>query len=203
MRGSDTPSFQIPDFIDSLLAARRGVPARAGDLLDACRPYLLAIANQELPEALHGKVGASDLVQETLVKGLRHFATFRGNSPDELAGWLRQILAHEIRNLLVVFATAKRDLSREQQLCSVLVDADQTPPLDRLLKLERKHLLEAKIAALPEDVRQLIEMHHYRNLTFPEIAAAVGKTEDATRKAWFRAVQQLQIELARHDSSSV
>lgn len=202
MRGPDSPSFQIPDFCDSLAAARNGAATRAGALLEACRPYLLAIANQELPDALHGKVGASDLVQETLVKGLQSFESFRGESPDELAGWLRQILTHEIRNLVVAFGTAKRDVSRELYSGSIISDADQTPPLDRLLKLERKQQLEATIAALPDDVRQLIEMHHQQNLTFAEIAAALGKTEDATRKAWFRALQQLQHELARHDSSS-
>jgi RNA polymerase sigma-70 factor (ECF subfamily) len=189
-------------FSDSLAAARNGAAEQAGILLDAYRPYLLAIANQELPEALHGKVGASDVVQETLVKGLKFFPTFRGESPDELAGWLRQILAHEIANLVVAYGTSKRNLAKERSVDSGLADKDQTPPLDRLLRHERRQQVETTIAALPADMRQLIEMRHHRSLSFAAIAAALGKSEDATRRAWARAVQQLQQDLARYDSSS-
>ena len=104
---------------------------------------------------------------------------------------------------MVAYATAKRDLSKERPANVALGNADQTPPLDRLLRIERRQQLESRIAALPDDVRQLIEMHHHQNLTFSEIAAVLGKSEEATRKAWARAVQQLQQELARHDSSSI
>src|SRR5262245_43210456 len=59
-----------PRFSDSLAEARGGVCNAAGPLLEAYRPYLLAIANSELPDGLNGKMGASDVVQDTLVKGL-------------------------------------------------------------------------------------------------------------------------------------
>src|SRR5690606_37592133 len=94
--------------------ARQGAVQQAGALLEAYRPYLLAIANSELPDGLNGKVGASDVVQDTLVKGLKSFGTFLGGTPDELGGWLRQILLHELANHVQGFRTAKRDWRLEQ-----------------------------------------------------------------------------------------
>lgn len=200
--GPDSSFSQTAEFSNSLAAARSGAAEHIGVLLEAYRPYLLAIANRELPDALQGKAGGSDLVQETLLKGIRHFETFQGSTPDELAAWLRQILRHELANLVTAFGAAKRDLNREQSADSGIVDPHDTPPLEGLVRGELQRGLESAIASLPEHVRQLIELRHRDNLSFKEIAEALGKTEDATRRAWTRAVQLLQQELARNDSTS-
>jgi DNA-directed RNA polymerase specialized sigma24 family protein len=65
--------------------ARGGLQQHIGALLEQCRPYLLAIADAELSSQLQGKVGASDLVQETLTCAVIDFADFRGTTADELA----------------------------------------------------------------------------------------------------------------------
>ena len=54
--GSDSSFCQIPEFSDSLAAARNGAADRIGVLLEVYRPYLLAIANQEVPVAVRGKL---------------------------------------------------------------------------------------------------------------------------------------------------
>jgi RNA polymerase sigma-70 factor (ECF subfamily) len=192
-----------PRFSDSLAEARGGVRHAAGPLLEAYRPYLLAIANSELPDGLNGKMGASDVVQDTLVKGLRNFGDFLGGTPDELGGWLRQILLNEIANHVDAFHTAKRNWRLEQSMDSGLVDSGQSVPVEQVLLQERKQRLESAIAGLPENARTLIELRHHRNMSFEEIATTLGKTEAAVRKAWARAVHLLQQELARHDSTSV
>jgi DNA-directed RNA polymerase specialized sigma24 family protein len=69
-----------------------------GKVLESCRSYLLAIAMAELPGDLHGMLVASELVQETLVKGVEPFGTFQGHTPEELAGWLRRILLNPLAN---------------------------------------------------------------------------------------------------------
>lgn len=196
-------SVPLDFFSETLVQCRGGAREAIGPLLEAYRPYLLAIANNELPDGLNGKVGASDVVQESLVKGLKKFEAFLGATPEQLGGWLRQILLNEIANQVEAFRTAKRNWSLEQSVDSGLVDSGQPLPEDRLLLEERRQRLEAAIAGLPETVRTLIELRHQRNLSFEEIATAVGKSELAVRKAWARAVHLLQQELARHDSTSV
>lgn len=66
--------------------------------LERFRPYLRLIARLHLPAALKGKLDASDVVQEALVRALQYLDQFRGASEAELAGWLRQILATTLAN---------------------------------------------------------------------------------------------------------
>ena len=82
-----------------------------GRFLDEYRPYLLTIAMAELPDALHGKVGASDLVQEIDSKGLKNFATFKGTTRQEFAAWLRIILFNVLANCRKAYHAEKRDVS--------------------------------------------------------------------------------------------
>ena len=59
-----------------LEAARQGSPDALGQVLEYCRPYLLAVANEQLETDLQAKAGASDLVQDTFVEAhprLRYF----------------------------------------------------------------------------------------------------------------------------------
>src|SRR5258708_40255212 len=79
-----------------LLEARDGSSEALGSLLDTCRPYLLKLANEDLPRAVHAKTAPSDVVQETFFRADRAFAEFRGRSKPELLGWLRTILTNEI-----------------------------------------------------------------------------------------------------------
>ena len=61
-----------------LLAARGGSLPDIGELLEHCRDYLLLIANAEVPSELRPKVGASDLVQQSLAEACQAFPQFQG-----------------------------------------------------------------------------------------------------------------------------
>src|ERR1700730_6102303 len=79
-----------------LAAARAGSPEAMGQVLDACRGYLLSIASQELDPQLQAKGGASDLVQETLLHAVRGFGHFDGATEAELLAWLRRLLLNNL-----------------------------------------------------------------------------------------------------------
>src|SRR5262245_58290664 len=70
--------------------ARAGSPEALGAVLEACRGYLLLIAQGELSPDLRAKAGASDLVQQTFLDAQRDFGRFRGESVAELRAWLRR-----------------------------------------------------------------------------------------------------------------
>ena len=190
-----TESSSQSAFGDSLAAVREGNAGRVGELLDFCRPYLLAIAQAELPSDLHGKVGASDLVQETLARGIEHFDDFRGVSPEELAGWLRRILLNHLANVRKAYATGKRASNREQEADSGLADGLQIDPRSELIRREEEARLETALSRLPREYQQVIRMRHQENRSFAEIGAAIDKSEDAAGKVWARALKRLRDEL--------
>src|SRR5678816_4574258 len=86
-----------------LSPVREQPPEQLGQLLERYRPYLLAIAQQETPQQLAGKVGESDLVQDTIFKGYEQIHSFEGTSHEQLACWLRQILLNHMRNVAKSF----------------------------------------------------------------------------------------------------
>src|SRR5205814_6556278 len=92
---ADTPQppTDVPQWIE---AARHGSPDALGQVLEYCRPYLLAVANEELEPDLQAKAGASDLVQDTFVEAHRGFGGFRGRNEEALLTWLRKILLHNL-----------------------------------------------------------------------------------------------------------
>src|SRR5437660_11206754 len=100
-----------------LATARAGAPDALGQALEACRGYLLMIAQQELDPELRAKGGASDLVQETFLKAHRHFAQFHGAAEEELLAWLRRMLLNNLTDFRRLYCeTQKRHASREVSL---------------------------------------------------------------------------------------
>jgi RNA polymerase sigma-70 factor, ECF subfamily len=184
-----------------LTEARAGSPEALGRLLDACRRYLLQVANGEMESRLQTKFGASDLVQETYIEAQKIFDRFGGRSPAELRAWLRAILLNKLATATRQYRdTAKRQLGRE-----VAIDPDASRPIDPaapmatassiMIREERIESLMTALGRLPEDYRQVIVWRQVENLSFEEMATRLGRSVDAVRKLWWRALQQLQGEL--------
>src|SRR5437899_8383207 len=107
-----------------LQQARAGDPGGLGGLLELYRSYLTLLARLQISRRLQGKVDAADLVQETFLKAHRHFIQFRGMTESELVGWLRQILAATLANLVRhYYAAQRRDVRLERELAT---DLDQS-----------------------------------------------------------------------------
>ena len=150
------------------------------------RGYLRALARLQVAARpwLAPKLDASDLVQQTLLKAHAARDQFRGRTPEELAAWLRQILARTLANALRSLGQAKRDAGAEQSMevdldasCGRLdawLAADQTSPSERVGQNERADRLAAAVAALPDDQREaILEAPHGTSLA--DIAARTGR----------------------------
>ncbi len=192
---ASTPSEGQSPFVDS--------PNDLGHFLDEFRTYLLTIATAELPDAIRGKLGASDIVQETILKGFENYDKFHGTTREEFAGWLRTILINQIASIHKSYRSQKRDLNLEVNADSRLFNPSQRSPCEVALTQEQNGVLEAALSQLPDDYREVILLRHRENLTFTEIGIHLQKSEDAVRKIWTRAVKQLKQELQRHESKAL
>src|SRR5437763_5408525 len=137
-----------------LPAARGGSSEALGELLEACRGYLLLVAQRELALDLQAKGGASDLVQETLLDAVRAFPRFQGTSEAEVLAWLRRLLL----NNLVSFARRYRDADKRQVGREVGLaegsagPADDAPtPSRQVAEQEEVRRLQEALDRLPED----------------------------------------------------
>ncbi len=172
-------------------------------MLQQFRGYLLAIANEELPEELKGKIGGSDLVQETFLEAQRDFAAFRGQNEELFRGWLRQILRNNLVNATRHYRdTGKRQAAREVRLGEAHqnLPQDQESPGARLLHQERDLDLQHALEQLPPQYRQAIQWRNYERLSFEEIGQRLQRSAEAARHLWIRALEKLKDLL--HDSGS-
>ncbi len=186
-----------------LRAARAGSAEALGQALQACRNYLLLVAERQVGADLHAKGGASDLVQETFLDAQRDFARFHGSSEEELLAWLRQILLNNVGNFTRRYrTTAKRAVDRELALggedsarpgAPLLSDPAPTPSSQAVEREQADALLRA-IERLPDDYRQVIVLRYLEGRSFDEIGTALGRSADAARKLWSRAMERLRQE---------
>ncbi len=189
--------------LDLLSLARAGDGGARGRLLEQYRGYLLLLARLQIGRRLQGKADASDLVQETFLEAHRDFGQFGGTSAGELVGWLRRILATNLANLVRHYlGTRRRDLRLERQLAAELDEsshvfdgglvADLTSPSQQAGRRELAVLLADAVQHLPNDHREVIVLRHFEGLTFPEVAARMGRSVDVVKKLWPRALARLR-----------
>ena len=197
---TDSNSNSFASLLDK---ARLGDEKALGDLLQNHRDYLLKIANQELDADLKPKVGSSDVVQESLLTAHQKFIQFVGHSQPELLAWLRQILLNDVHHARRSYkGTKKRQLDRERSLqfkSSLdlgLADENNTPATNALVT-EKLAQLESAIAEMQEDYQQVLRLHSFEQQSFEEVGEAMGRSADASRKLWTRAVMKLQEILAK------
>jgi|SRR5579875_79553 RNA polymerase sigma-70 factor (ECF subfamily) len=182
--------------VDVLLSPNRdNFSEKLGQILQAYRPYLLEIARRELDRTLQAKGAASDLVQETFLDATRHFSHFHGVSSAQLRAWLRCLLLHRLSKQRRRFCkTRKRGIDRECRLEEVetsLLAAGPTPS-QVVSTGEQLQRLQQAIEALPEDYRLVLRLRYHEGLTFEAIGPRMGRTANAARLLWLRAVERIK-----------
>ena len=187
-----------------LAQAQAGSREALGHALEACRSYLLLVADRELSPDLKAKGGASDLVQETFIEAQKDFARFQGKSDAEFLAWLRCLLQHRLANFARRYRqTQKRGLGREVALASGdssssgtdNLAGDTPTPSREAMAREHVEALERVLDRLPADYRQVIALRYQDELSFEEIGRIMERSADAVRKLWWRALGRLRDEL--------
>jgi RNA polymerase sigma-70 factor (ECF subfamily) len=179
-----------------------GADDAAGIDLERFRPYLLVLARLQFDEALQAKVGASDVVQQTLLEAHQSMADFRGSSDREWAAWLRRILARNLADELRKFRCGKRNLNLEASLPASLHDStlrleswlaqDDASPSECAIANEQLVDLVEALMKLPDDQRRAIELHHLQGWSAAAVAQQCGRTEVAVAGLLRRGLKRLR-----------
>jgi RNA polymerase sigma-70 factor (ECF subfamily) len=186
-----------------LHAAQRGDGAALGRLLELYRNYLLLLARFQIGRRLQNKVEPADLVQDTFLEAHRHFPRFRGRTEGEFVSWLRRILAGTFANLLRHYlGTRQRDPRLERDLVAELDRSSQeldaafvakgSSPSQGAARREQAVLLADALERLPPDYREVIVLRHLEGLPFADVAQRMGRSQDAVKKLWPRALARLR-----------
>ena len=196
------------DFARWLQAARDGDRKALGGLLESCGTDLLRIAQMELPDRLHGKLDPADVVQDTFLEAQTGFDGFHGAIKQELLAWLRGVLRHNLADVNRRFRRDKREVGLElplddcanEGLQNKLLD-DESTPSSQARSREWKEAVKKAVEQLPAHYRDVIYRRDFQGLPFEEIGLRLGKSPEAARKLWERAIKLLREILGPFDDS--
>lgn len=170
--------------------------------LNRFRPYLLMLARLQFDDVLQAKLDESDIVQQTLLEAHQSLRNFRGTSDQEMAGWLRQILARNLADELRKFRRGKRNVRLEESLHAVLNEStvrlerwlasEEGTPSEHAMANEQLLTLAAAVMKLPEDQRRAVELHHLQGYPAAAVAQRLGKSEVAVAGLLRRGLKRLR-----------
>lgn len=191
------------DFSARLHQARLGTSSDAATMLSAYRNYLRIAAASVIPKSRRAQLGASDLVQETLLKAQRGFHDFRGSTESQLAAWLRTILRRtlidDLRKSPTGLADGPRRLmslesvdSENEVLGRNLLEASGTSPSMTAQRREAGLILADAMAQLTDDHRQVLILRSLEEREWKDVAAMMQRTVAAVRMLWTRALVRLR-----------
>jgi RNA polymerase sigma-70 factor (ECF subfamily) len=185
--------------------ARQGGDEAVERLLTAHREPLRRMIGLRLDPALAARVDASDIVQDVLLEAHRRLPDYLKNPAMPFHLWLRHIAKDHIIDAHRRHRQAqRRSLDREQpivpamladhssyELAGQLVDPELTPATEAIRR-EMQRRLDAAIAELDEDDREIILLRHGEQLANQDVARALGLSEAAASMRYLRAVRRLR-----------
>jgi RNA polymerase sigma-70 factor (ECF subfamily) len=147
---------------------------------------------------------AEDIVQESYLLAYRKMSSFRGDA--SLATWLTRIVVNEAtgrlrktRRRADIIALVPGANGFDEDREDAMGDDRPAPetPDNAALRAEARRLIEARIDALPDQLRTVFMLRAVEDLSVQETSAALGIPEATVRSQYFRARGLLREALAR------
>jgi len=176
--------------------AREGSSEALGALLARCGERLLSLIRLRLGPRLRERVEPRDVLQATLLKALEAFGRFEGRETASLMAWLARIAENEVRDQADFHGRQRRDAARQVPL----EDAPESALVERARSLtsrialdQRMERLERALETLLPEQREVIVLRRLHEMSYPEIATRLGRSADACRMLFTRAMTALTL----------
>lgn len=194
-----TPLTDYGTLPDAELAAR--VAAGERDAFGALMQRYNQTLYRTARSILRDDAEAEDAVQEAYLLAYRAMGKFRGDA--KLSTWLVRIVANE-----AIARLRKRSRSAEvirleadepdiEAAGESVTEAATERPENAALRAEMRHLLEARIDALPDAFRTVFVLRALEEMTIEETAATLDIPQATVRTRYFRAKGLLRESLSR------
>jgi RNA polymerase sigma-70 factor (ECF subfamily) len=180
-----------------LREARLGSREALGELYARYGTRLLAFIRVRMGRDLRSRVESRDILQATLMKSFQRLAQFEGGDGATLMGWLARIAENEIRDQVDYQHRQRRDVSAAVPIDEggVELAAPVRSALTAAVLSEEAERLGTALEALEADHRDVIVLRKLEELSFKEVAARMGRSEDACRMLLARAMVALTLQL--------
>ncbi len=169
-------------------AALDGDDAARGGLLERLRPRIVLWASARMGPQLASHLEAEDVAQEILLAVHKSLPSFRGEAGRPFFAWLFTLAENRIRDLAAHYGAKKRRLPEAASF-------SQTSPSTAAARNEMAERLRAALGGLAEDHRRVLQLRRFEGMEVAEVAESMGRTPNAVRILYCRAVRALKTAL--------
>lgn len=173
--------------------AKAGDELALNELLERYLPRMRRWASGRIPPAARAMMDTEDVVQDTLVRSLRHFDGFEIRGEGALQAYLRQSLRNHLTDAYRRFARRASDTEARSD-----IPAGGPSPLEEAVGAQALERYEAALLRLRPEDRELVILRIELCHSYAELAQILEKpSPDACRVAVSRALARLSVEMGR------
>lgn len=140
---------------------------------------------------------ARDAAQETFIAAYRNLKGFRGEA--RVSSWLHRIAVNQC------LTTKRRNRTRSEEYLDeetneeerVFVAPAHAIPSNQTEQGERLHLVRQAVVSLPGELRQVVVMKEFEEMTFQEISDTLDIPLSTVKSRLYTALKQLRSKLER------
>lgn len=140
---------------------------------------------------------ATDAAQETFIAAYKNLDRFRGEA--KLSSWLHRIAVNQC------LTTKRRQKTRAEDFLDdedgsqekVFVAPPRHSPARKAERSERLVLVRQAVGALPSELRQVIVMKEFEEMTFQQISETLELPLSTVKSRVYTALKQLKMKLER------
>ena len=140
---------------------------------------------------------ARDAAQETFIAAYRNLANFRGEA--KVSSWLHRIAVNQCLTTKRRAKTRSEDFLDEEtnEEERVFVAPSRLSPSRTTEQKERLGIVRQAVTSLPLDLRQVIVMKEFEDMTFQEISETLDLPLSTVKSRLYTALKQLRMKLER------
>lgn len=140
---------------------------------------------------------ATDAAQETFIAAYRNLKNFRGEA--KVSSWLHRIAVNQC------LTTKRRQKTRSENFLDdekneeekFFVAPARSMPSQKAEQSERLRAVRQAVSSLPPDLRQVVVMKEFEEMTFQEISDALEVPLSTVKSRVYTALKQLRMKLER------
>ncbi len=140
---------------------------------------------------------AKDAVQETFIAAYKNLGRFRGDA--KVSSWLHRIAVNQC------LTRKRREKTRSESFFDGSESVDEKvfkapsrlSPSNLAERDERTHAVRVAVGSLPEELRQVIVMKEFEEMTFQEISDVLEVPLSTVKSRLYTALKHLRMKLER------
>jgi len=140
---------------------------------------------------------ARDAAQETFIAAYRNLSNFRGEA--KVSSWLHRIAVNQCLTVKRRAKTRSEEFLDDEDGSEerVFIAPLQNSPSRQAEQVERLKLVRTAVSSLPTDLRQVIVMKEFEDMTFQEISETLEIPLSTVKSRLYTALKQLKMKLDR------